>query len=87
MRSLSVPALALGSTVLVTGSPTHAATPRHARPAPRCGELRATIVGTFGDDQLVGTRGRHVIAGLGGDDTIKGLGGNDMICGGAGATT
>jgi RTX calcium-binding nonapeptide repeat (4 copies) len=52
--------------------------------APPCGGLRATIVGTPGDDVLVGTLGADVIVGLGGDDTIRGRRGNDRICGGSG---
>jgi Ca2+-binding RTX toxin-like protein len=55
-----------------------------AKPRAYCGALRATIVGTPGNDVLTGTAGRDVIAGLGGDDRISGLGGNDVICGGAG---
>lgn len=48
---------------------------------PTCGGLRATIVGTDGDDRLVGTRHRDVIAAGDGDDTVLGRGGNDVICG------
>ncbi|GAA3523336.1 calcium-binding protein [Nocardioides daeguensis] len=51
---------------------------------PRCGGLRATIVGTSGDDVLRGTRGKDVIVGRGGDDRILGRGGRDVICGGGG---
>ncbi|HZO62767.1 MAG TPA: calcium-binding protein [Gaiellaceae bacterium] len=55
-----------------------------AKPNVYCSALRATIVGTPGDDVLTGTAGRDVIAGLGGNDRISGLGGNDVICGGNG---
>lgn len=62
--------------------PTTAKAP--AKPNVFCGALRATIVGTAGDDVLTGTAGRDVIAGLDGNDRISGLAGNDVICGGAG---
>jgi Ca2+-binding RTX toxin-like protein len=55
-----------------------------AKPRAYCSALRATIVGTPGNDVLTGTAGRDVIAGLGGNDRISGLGGNDVICGGDG---
>ena len=51
---------------------------------PTCDGLKATVVGTPGDDVLSGTSGRDVIVGLGGDDQISGGGGNDVICGGDG---
>lgn len=51
----------------------------------RCGGLRATRVGTNGNDEIYGTNGRDVIHGLGGNDEIYGRGGNDVICGGAGS--
>ena len=47
-----------------------------------CNGLRATIVGTDGDDILIGTDDDDVIVGLGGFDQIWGLDGNDTICGG-----
>jgi len=53
-------------------------------PVPKCKGLRATIVGTSGNDTLRGTPGDDVIHGLGGNDTINGGGGNDIICGGRG---
>ena len=53
-------------------------------PVVLCNGLRATIVGTGGNDSLRGTSGDDVIAGLGGYDQIDGLGGNDVICGGEG---
>ena len=56
-----------------------------AAPAPRCGGLRATKVGTARKNTLRGTPRRDVIAGLGGNDVLIGLGGNDVICGGGGA--
>jgi uncharacterized repeat protein (TIGR01451 family) len=49
-----------------------------------CDGEPATIVGTFGDDDIDGTSGADVIAALAGDDTIDGNGGNDRICGDAG---
>jgi Ca2+-binding RTX toxin-like protein len=58
--------------------------PPPAKPNVYCGALRATIVGTPGNDVQTGTPGRDVIAGVGGNDVINGLGGNDVICGGAG---
>jgi hypothetical protein len=58
------------------------------RPAPptslRCGGVRATIVGSRGQDTLKATRRADVIVGLGGNDTITGAGHNDVICGNAG---
>ena len=49
-----------------------------------CDGLRATIIGTSGDDVLLGTENADVIAGLQGNDQIRGLGGDDIICGGKG---
>jgi Ca2+-binding RTX toxin-like protein len=51
---------------------------------PTCLGVRATQVGTTGNDTLRGTPGADVIAGRGGNDTISGLGGNDRLCGGPG---
>ena len=53
-------------------------------PAPTCDSLKATIVGTAGDDEITGTAGNDVIVGLGGNDHIAGGGGHDVICGGDG---
>lgn len=53
-------------------------------PFATCDGLRATIVGTPGDDIIVGTPGDDVIVGLAGVDDIHGNGGNDTICGGPG---
>ena len=50
----------------------------------RCNGLPATIVGTFGNDNLFGTPGNNVIHGRGGNDIIRGLAGKDVICGGKG---
>lgn len=50
----------------------------------RCGGLRATRVGTNGNNVIYGTNGRDVIHGRGGNDEIYGRGGNDVICGGGG---
>jgi len=55
-----------------------------ARSRPKCQDVRATIVGTKGNDVLQGTKKRDVIAGLAGDDIIYGLGAHDRICGGPG---
>lgn len=49
-----------------------------------CFGVRATILGTNGNDALVGTAGDDVIVGMGGDDSIEGGSGNDVICGGDG---
>jgi hypothetical protein len=56
-------------------------------PEVSCAGIRATIVGTTGDDVLIGTAGRDVIVGRGGNDVIAGGGGSDAICGGPGADT
>jgi hypothetical protein len=55
-----------------------------AKSRPKCQDLRATIVGTKGNDVFQGTKKRDVIAGLAGNDIIYGLGGRDRICGGPG---
>jgi len=68
-----------------TTAPLPTTTAPPAKPSAFCSALRATIVGTAGNDILTGTEGRDVIAGLGGNDRISGLGGNDVICGGNGA--
>ena len=52
--------------------------------AATCGGLRATIVGSNGDDHLIGTPGPDVIAALEGNDRVVGLGGDDVLCGGKG---
>jgi serralysin len=49
-----------------------------------CFDVKATIVGTNGNDQIHGTSGRDVIVGLGGDDTIWGMDDSDRICGNGG---
>jgi N-acetylneuraminic acid mutarotase len=54
---------------------------------PTCGGVRATIIGTPGDDVRRGTPGRDVIVGSGGNDRLSGLAGNDVICGGSGEDT
>jgi Ca2+-binding RTX toxin-like protein len=54
---------------------------------PPCRGLKATIVGTMGEDTIRGTIGRDVIVSLGGEDTIDGGLGDDVICGGAGEDT
>ena len=55
-----------------------------AQTAQFCKGVRATIVGTEGDDVLRGTEQRDVIVALGGDDRIVGGRGNDLICAGRG---
>lgn len=52
----------------------------------RCFGLRATVVGTPGDDVLRGTAGNDVIMGLAGRDHIFGGKGNDVICAGKGGS-
>lgn len=49
-----------------------------------CNGLKATILGTNGDNVIVGTSRDNVIVALGGNDLIYGFGGNDVICGGTG---
>ena len=51
---------------------------------PRCAGLRATIVGTVGNDYIRGTAGRDVIVALDGADTIWARAGNDEVCAGRG---
>lgn len=52
--------------------------------APWCRGLRATIVGTDGDDVIVGTPGDDVIVAGDGADVVRGGLGDDTICGGDG---
>jgi uncharacterized repeat protein (TIGR01451 family) len=52
---------------------------------PTCAGVRATIVGTPGNDELSGTPGRDVIVAGDGNDTIASGKGRDLICAGAGA--
>jgi len=72
---MAVPGLALGALSRSNSTPSSVVT---------CLGLKATIVGTSGNDFIRGTAGNDVIAGLGGDDRIIGGGGNDVICGGPG---
>jgi len=51
----------------------------------KCRGMKATVVGTAGNDSLLGTKKADVIAALGGDDFVFGKGGNDIICGGGGS--
>jgi Ca2+-binding RTX toxin-like protein len=69
--------------VLVAGSLVLAAASADAGSG-RCRGVRATIVGTAGNDDIEGTSRRDVIQGRGGHDEIEGHRGNDLICGGAG---
>ena len=52
-----------------------------------CDGIRATRVGTPGNDTLTGTGGNDVIVALGGNDTIDTGSGNDRVCGGSGNDT
>src|SRR5262245_52105767 len=52
----------------------------------RCHGLRATIVGTAGDDEIRGTARRDVIVSRAGFDIIYANGGDDVVCGGSGAS-
>src|SRR5256885_7216792 len=72
--------LGLSALVAATGL----AAPASSQAAPSCFGMRATIVGTPGDDHIVGKKAPDVIVGLGGNDTIDGFKGNDRICGGPG---
>lgn len=56
-----------------------------AEETPLCHGLRATIVGTDGNDVIHGTEGRDVIWAGPGNDVVYGEGGNDVICGGPGS--
>lgn len=49
-----------------------------------CFGLRATIVGTNGDDVIVGTSRADVIVARAGDDVVRSRGGVDLVCGGVG---
>jgi hypothetical protein len=53
-------------------------------PPPTCNGLKATCVGTDGDDLLLGTDEADVIVALAGNDVVHGDEGNDTICGGPG---
>jgi hypothetical protein len=55
--------------------------------SPRCQGVKATIVGTAGNDRLAGTSGRDVIVAGAGADRIVAGGGNDLVCGGTGDDT
>jgi Ca2+-binding RTX toxin-like protein len=50
-----------------------------------CQGVKATLVGTEGEDTLEGTKGNDVIVSLGGDDVVYGRGGDDLVCGGYGS--
>ena len=55
-----------------------------AVPLAYCHGVKATIVGTSGNDTIVGTPRRDVVVGLAGNDRIRTLGGADLVCAGAG---
>ena len=59
-------------------------TPTTPPGAGSCRGIRATIVGTEGNDVRTGTLGRDVMLGLEGNDTLRGLAGNDVLCGAKG---
>jgi len=80
-RRLAAAALAAATGVATLAMTTPAA---QAARTPTCGGVRATIVGTPGDDRLRGTPQRDVVVARGGDDVVRGLRGNDVICGGPG---
>ena len=72
-------AASLVSGALVTPAPaSHDGAPR------KCFGVKATIVGTDGDDVIRGGPGPDVIVGLDGDDEVYGLGGGDSLCAGGG---
>ena len=50
----------------------------------RCGGRRATVLGTFGPDNLIGPPTNDVIVGLAGNDVLPGGRGRDLVCGGKG---
>lgn len=83
MRTPRLAALLAVSTVAVLAP--MAAAEQPAAAVPTCNGLKATIVGTKGNDRIFGTNGPDVIVGLGGDDVIRGRRGDDRICGKAGA--
>ena len=49
---------------------------------PRCGQVRATLLGTPGDDRIVGTPTVDVIVTFGGDDHVSHLREGDRVCAG-----
>jgi uncharacterized repeat protein (TIGR01451 family) len=53
-------------------------------PPRTCRGIRATIVGTRGNDVIVGSGGADVIVSFGGDDTIYAFAGPDRVCAGPG---
>ena len=79
----SRPAAAVGLTLIMTAALLAVASPADAARA-KCGDKRATIVGTAGEDTLNGTRKDDVIAARGGIDRVFGKGGDDTICAGGG---
>lgn len=88
---LSLLTCTLVATLLASGSPASAATPRcDGRVAtivatPRDDGRRVVVRGTDGDDVIVGTPGRDVIRSGAGNDVICGGGGRDIIHGGRGS--
>lgn len=82
-------ALSADGSVLAIGAPSqgiggHVQVYSLDGPVAFCAGLRATIVGTAGNDTLTGTSEADVIAGLQRNDTIRGLAGDDIICAGTG---
>jgi hypothetical protein len=54
------------------------------RARPKCGGVRATIIGNGRANRLIGTNRRDVIVARRGNDTVRSRGGNDIICAGPG---
>ncbi len=73
----------IGATATPTGAPASAP----PRPIARCRGVRATLLGTAGDDVLRGTPADDVIVALAGNDHATGLSGNDLFCMGSGNDT
>jgi Ca2+-binding RTX toxin-like protein len=82
--TMQIASISLGFTAAAIVAALTPALPAQAT-TPTCHGVRATIVGTAGDDVIHGTPHRDVIAAGHGDDTIYGRGGNDLVCGGPGA--
>lgn len=75
---------ALGASVLAAVTVVGVAAPAEAATR-TCFGVKATIVGTDGDDVIRGTAGPDVIVALRGKDRVLGRGGEDTVCAGVGA--
>jgi uncharacterized repeat protein (TIGR01451 family) len=71
-------------TTTVVSGPKYTPPPTKPGRTAYCRGVKATVVGTPGDDTLVGTGGPDVIVALGGNDRILGRGGRDLVCAGKG---